>query len=243
MIGRGHVSIIVSLACALLCGACRVFEGLGEPPSLRPITTVQEAPSVEIVATPPRALVAPSQGNSTWTDRSVDLFRDARAMRRGDILTVKISIRDKASLDNSANRSRDSKLQSQGSLKFGLAAFGLKENGDGSLDAGTGSKTTTEGRGTVSRSEQIDLMVAATVVDILPNGNLVIRGDQEIRVNFEKRALAVEGVVRPRDIATDNSVSYEKIAEARVSYGGEGRSMEVLQPPIGQQVVDRVIPF
>jgi flagellar L-ring protein FlgH len=234
-----------ALGCALMAAfalvGCRALHDLGEEPRLTPMTIVVPLPSP--VPEDDRVLVTPIHQNSTWRDRSADFFRDSRAMRRGDILTVKISIRDKASLDSSANRSRDSKLASQGNLKFGLNAFGLKESGDGSLDAGTGSKTSSEGRGAISRSEQIDLLVAATIIEILPSGNLVVRGNQEVRVNFEKRVLSVEGIVRPRDIATDNSISYDKIAEARVSYGGEGGSTNMLQPPLGQQIVDRVSPF
>jgi flagellar L-ring protein FlgH len=226
---------------SLVVTGCQAMQDVGQAPRLTPMTTV----ALPLPA-PPEAERAHSialQSNSTWSDRSSDFFRDSRAMRRGDILTVKISIRDKASLDSSANRSRDSKLESQAKLNFALKAFGLAKSGDGSLDGGTGSKTSTEGRGAVSRSESIDLLVAATIVEILSSGNLVIRGNQEVSVNFEKRVLSVEGVVRPRDIATDNSVSYEKIAEARVSYGGEGRTMEILQPPVGQQIIDRITPF
>ncbi len=103
--------------------------------------------------------------------------------------------------------------------------------------------TSTDSKGAIARSESIDLLVAAVVSEVLPNGNLVISGTQEVRVNYEVRVLSVAGVIRPRDISTDNSISYEKIAEARVSYGGRGRVMEVQQPAWGQQVLDIVAPF
>lgn len=230
----------------ILIGGCQATSiEIGREPKFTPLATTAVLAQDKQAMFPAITKVGTgsSGGVSTWSDRSADFFRDARAIRPGDILTVKISIKDKASFDNTANRSRDSKLESQGNFKLGLNAFGLSKSGDGAVDLGTGSKTSTEGRGAVSRSEMIDLLVAATVVQILPNGNLVIRGNQEIRVNFEMRVLNIEGIVRSRDIATDNSVSYEKIAEARVAYGGVGRTMEILQPPIGQQIMDRVLPF
>ena len=115
--------------------------------------------------------------------------------------------------------------------------------GDAAIGSNLGSKTSTKGEGAVTRSESIDLLVAAVVTEVLPNGNLVISGSQEVRVNYEVRVLSVAGVLRPRDIATDNTVSYDKIAEARISYGGRGRITEVQQPGWGHQLFDLLLPF
>ena len=164
-------------------------------------------------------------------------------MRVGDVVTVKISIKDKASLDSTSERSRNSSHNLAYDLKYDLNTPIAKGKGDGTIGSNLDSKTSSKGEGTITRSESIELLVAAVVTDVLPNGNLVVSGTQEVRVNFEVRVLSVAGVLRPRDIATDNTVSYDKIAEARISYGGRGRITEVQQPGWGQQVIDLLSPF
>ena len=225
----------------LVFGGCHPSPGdIGKEPHLTPVGSTLQRPMSQLQAQPQRQPIFP---NSTWSDRSADLFRDARAIRPGDILTVKISINDKASFDSTANRSRDAKLDMQGKVAFDVDAFGAKKTGSGSLAPNMSSSSSSDAHGAVTRSETLELLVAATVTEILGNGNLVISGTQEVRVNYEVRVLNIEGIVRARDISTENSVSYEKIAEARVSYGGRGRSMEVLQPAIGHQLIDLLSPF
>jgi flagellar L-ring protein FlgH len=185
----------------------------------------------------------PATGYSAWQDSAAELFRDARAMRVGDVITVKISIKDKATIDNSSNRSRESSGSLNPSLNYNIDAGGFAAKGSNSLDASQSSKTSSAGKGGVTRSETIDLLVAAIVTEVLPNGNLVISGNQEVRVNFEVRELTVAGIVRPRDVLTDNTVSYDRVAEARISYGGRGRITEVQQPAWGQQILDAISPF
>jgi flagellar L-ring protein FlgH len=175
----------------------------------------------------------------SWEGTSADLFRDPRARNVGDIVTVNISINDKASLDNNSNRSRDSTVDAGFSLGLDFVPTRYPISGNAAID--NESKST--GKGTIDRSEKIELSVAALVTDILPNGNLVLSGSQEVRVNFEVRVLAIAGVVRPQDISRDNMVPYDKIAEARVSYGGRGRLTEVQQPGVGQQLFDLFTPF
>ena len=159
------------------------------------------------------------------------------------MITVKILIKDKAVLDNNTNRSRESEGSIDGAAKWDLAvdSFGRKGSASGSLEAN--SKTSSKGKGGVNRSESIDLLIAAMVLEVLPNGNLLIQGTQEVRVNFELRELTVAGIVRPRDVATDNTISYDRIAEARISYGGRGRITEVQQPAWGQQILDAISPY
>lgn len=99
------------------------------------------------------------------------------------------------------------------------------------------------GQGSVDRDEKIDLKVAAVVTQRLPNRNLVVHGRQEVRVNFEVRDLQIAGVIRPQDISSDNAISYEKIAEARISYGGRGQITDFQQPRYGYQLLDVLMPF
>jgi flagellar L-ring protein precursor FlgH len=105
------------------------------------------------------------------------------------------------------------------------------------------STATSDGKGTIQRQESLTTNIAAVVTQILPNGNMVVEGKQEIRVNFEKRQLIVAGIVRPEDIQSDNTIDSSKIAEARIAYGGQGQITNIQQPPYGQQVMDVLLPF
>jgi flagellar L-ring protein precursor FlgH len=196
------------------------------------------------VPSEPTAPPAYKPGNSIWQDGSADLFRDPRARKIGDVVTVKISINDKAQLDNNSKRSRDQKTAFKPEVTYDInMGKSLHTSGDGSIDAKVDSKSETDSKGGITRSENIDLLVAAVVTGVLPNGNLIISGSQEVRVNFEVRELSVAGIVRPRDISTENTVAYSKIAEARISYGGRGRITEIQQPAWGTQVWDLITPF
>jgi flagellar L-ring protein precursor FlgH len=181
--------------------------------------------------------------NSIWQDSRADLFSDLRARRIGDTVTVKIFMKDKASLENDSERKRDASNSLDLGFTYGATSSDITIANGGELGANADSTTKTKSEGGIERSEKIDLLVAAVVSDVLPNGNLVISGSQEVRVNFEMRVLNVAGIVRPVDISADNSIAYEKIAEARIAYGGRGRLMEVQQPPWGQQLVDNVLPW
>lgn len=189
---------------------------------------------------------APSDQASLWTAGRSSLFGDRRAGRRGDILTVVIEIDERAKISNKTDRSRTSD-QSMGAPHL----FGIPQRLDGDLPEGasmaeavqTNSDSSYEGDGSVARNEQLALRVAATVVEELPNGVLRIEGQQEVRVNFELRELIVTGYVRPTDISRQNEITYDKIAGARISYGGRGQITDVQQPRYGDQIVDAILPF
>jgi flagellar L-ring protein precursor FlgH len=232
----------VLCAVVMLTGCGMNIKEINREPSLSPVGTGLKTERVPITSEP---AVIPHYrpGNSFWQDSGADLFRDTRAMKIGDVVTVKIAIKDKASLDNTSERKRDSNRDFNLNLDYKMNTPVMKGSGDGTITSGIDSKTESKGQGTITRSESIELLVAAIVTGILPNGNLVIAGSQEVRVNFEVRILTVAGVVRPRDISTENIVSYDKIAEARISYGGRGRMTEVQQPGWGHQLLDMLLPY
>lgn len=183
---------------------------------------------------------------SLWSGARNSLLGDRRALEQGDILTVVIEIDERAEISNSTDRSRS------GAENLGIPALGglpqrLDERlPDGASSAelvGINSSSSSSGDGSVKRNEKLTLRIAATVVNVLPNGVLSIAGTQEIRVNFELRELLVSGYVRPADISRQNEITYDKIASARVSYGGRGQISDMQQPRYGQQILDAVLPF
>jgi len=236
--------LLLALCALVLLGGCASRQQLaeiGREPALSPVGSgIDPAATAASLEDYPKAPASPVKRFSLWDDRQSRLFTDPRALRTGDILTVKIRIDDRADLQNETERSRTTRRSLEAEAEFDWDFIDLPS---GSLEGGIGSGTSTEGEGSTARSENIDLLVAAVVTDVLPNGNLAIRGSQEVRVNAELRVLTIAGIVRPKDIGAENTISYERIAEARISYGGRGRLTEVQQPPYGQQVLDTVLPF
>ena len=228
----------VLLAALLLpIGACSdVWDDVGRAPQLSPVGSGLDGRSTEIVtASYPRAEAEPA-----WIGGNADLFRDRKARQEGDIVTVLIDIDDKASLNNNSNRTRKSNSGNSVGIAYPfLGSLGTLFNGKAEADSNTAST----GQGTTARSEKVSLSVAAIVTQVLPNGFLVVQGSQEVLVNFEKRVLSVSGIVHPRDITGENRITYEKIAEARIAYGGKGTISDVQQPRYGQQVYDILFPF
>jgi len=223
------------------------LDSLGKPPSMSPIENPQNDPNYHAVSLPMPVQPPPQvQTASLWQSGARAFFKDQRAAKVGDIMTVVINIDESAKIDNTTTRSRDNGETAGIPHFFGLetAVGGIMPDGfDPSklIDMSSTSKST--GAGNVDRKEKIELQVAAIIVDQLPNGNFVIAGKQEVRVNYELRELTVQGIVRPQDVSPGNSINYNQIAEARISYGGRGQITDVQQPRYGQQVLDMVLPF
>ncbi len=174
-----------------------------------------------------------------WIGGPGDYFRDSVARRKGDLITVRIAINDQANFKTSSDTSR--KAGSNGSANFNLGFFGL-----GGTGAGTGATAiddSASGQGTIARSEKLNVSVAAVVREVLPNGNMVVEGNQQVLVNFERRDVRVTGIIDPRNISKDNSIDYSKIAEARVFYGGLGNASDTQKPRWGAQLWDKISPF
>ncbi|WP_019959632.1 flagellar basal body L-ring protein FlgH [Woodsholea maritima] len=189
---------------------------------------------------------AAAGANSLWVNNARSFFDSPRASRVGDIMTVNIDIADRAQVSNTTARSRTGSNESQLNNFFGggaaLDRF-FHDSYDPASASGFGSSTSLNGTGSVNRTETIQLTLAAIVVEVLWNGNMVIHGRQEVRVNNEVRELLISGIVRPQDIAADNTIAHTQIAEARVSYGGRGHISDMQRPTIGQEVYDILWPF
>lgn len=236
-------------AMALLMGACSTAEkiaNIGNPPPLSPIESPTSMPGYQPVSLPmPDPEPPVFNSNSLWRSGSRAFFKDQRAHRVGDILTVDVLITDKAVFDNKTQRSRQAgeSISAGGAVNNAITDYlpdtWSSTDGLGNLD----SDTSTAGSGSVNRKEELRTTVAAVVTQVLPNNNLVIEGRQEVRVNFEVRELIVAGVVRPEDISAGNVIDSTKIAEARISYGGRGQITDVQQPRYGQQFLDIILPW
>jgi flagellar L-ring protein precursor FlgH len=239
------VTLLTTGAFASGCSSIDRLSAIGEKPSLTSIDNPTTQPGYKPVQMPmPKPEAVSYNANSLWRNGSRAFFRDQRAHQVGDLLTVTVNFTDKANIANETVRSRTNKEDS-----------GITDFAGSKLLGGTASKvlpgrlltadstSSSDGKGTVQRQEALQTSVAAVVTQTLPNGNLVVEGKQEIRVNFEIRELVVAGIVRPEDIQSDNTIDSSKIAQARIAYGGRGQLSDVQQPRYGQQVMDVLLPF
>ncbi len=227
--------------------ACGNLAEVGRAPPLSPIEASDEFRAMTTAPLPAYAeRSAPNAEASLWSGSRGSLLGDRRASVTGDIMTVVIEIDDKAEISNTTGRART------GAQSMGIPSlFGIPERLNELLPTGVGldtavstnSSTNFSGNGSVSRNEKLTLRVAVTVIERLPNGVLRIQGSQEVRVNFEVRELIVTGFVRPEDISRQNEITYDKIAGARISYGGRGQITDMQQPSYGQQITDIVLPY
>jgi flagellar L-ring protein precursor FlgH len=239
------VALLTTAALASGCSAVDRLSAIGEKPSLTAIENPTTQAGYKPVQMPmPKPEAASYNANSLWRNGSRAFFKDQRAHQVGDILTVTVNFTDKANIANETQRSRTNKEDS-----------GISDFAGSKLLSGSAAKVlpgrlltadstaSSDGKGSVQRQENLQTSVAAVVTQLLPNGNLVVEGRQEIRVNFEVRELIVAGIVRPEDIQSDNTIDSSKIAQARIAYGGRGQLTDVQQPRYGQQVLDVLLPF
>jgi flagellar L-ring protein precursor FlgH len=242
---------ILALAALAPLAACSTVQEAAVGPKLTPVNypvavLPQNQPANSLAQTRDTGPSGAASANSLWRTGARAFFIDQRAARVGDILTVQIDIDDSAKTTNSTSSSRTA------GQKAGIPhLFGL-ENALGRLLPGgydpanaleTTSQSSNAGSGAVNRAEKISLTVAAVVTAVLPNGNLMIQGSQEVRTNTDLRQLTVAGIVRPEDISSSNTIRHTQIAEARISYGGRGDISRLQKTPAGQSLIERFQPF
>ena len=245
---------IIKLSLALMlmtslsgCGVWTKLQRIGKEPEISPLVNPVEARKEDPIPTEIHENQQYAGANSLWKKGSSGFFKDQRASKVGDIITVQVIAKDGAVMENKTEQNRDNNKQS-----MGISALGGYENYLGKFMPGgvtpgnmfdVTSNQDISGEGKIDRKEKIDMTMAAVVTQVLGNGNLVIEGTQEIRVNYELRQLSVKGIIRRADISSDNSIESTKIAELRVSYGGEGTVSDMQEPRYGRSFLDAVSPF
>lgn len=229
------------------CSAADRIANIGEAPEMSKITnpvTEKDYKPVSLPMPAPKKVV--TQQNSLWASDRNTFFKDQRATDVGDIITVLIDIEDEAEMENETERTRSAGENAGLNTLLGYeqALDRVLPEAVNNTDLVNGTADSNfNGSGSIEREEEVSVKLAALVTQILPNGNMAIHGRQEVRVNFEKRILQINGVIRPEDISVDNTVAYDQIAEARIVYGGEGQITDVQQPRYGQQLYDIIFPF
>ncbi len=241
---------IVALALVLAlcgCGALTRLSEVGRPPSMTPSSDPTSDPAYRPISMPmPRPQTAPAEANSLWRSGSRAFFKDQRAAQVGDIVTILVNISDNADFKNQSNQGRTGQeslgLPNLLGFEAALPRILAKAVDANQLISANSSGAAT-GNGSIKRNESITLRLAGVVTQMLPNGNLALAARQEVRVNSELRELQVSGVIRPQDIGSDNTVRHDRLAEARIAYGGRGQISDVQRPRYGQQLLDILLPF
>lgn len=248
LLARAVLLGAIAFGLAACSGTMQRLAAVGSPPPLTPLSGPKaDVPQPTQVSLPmPEPEIYTTQPNSLWKTGSRAFFKDQRATKVGDILTIDINITDSAAVDNTTTRSRSATEGASANALLGFESQ-LSEvlpnavDPSNLIEADSNSKNV--GAGSVNRKEAINTIVAAVITQILPNGNLVIQGRQEVRINFEVREIMISGIVRPEDISNQNTIRHTQIAEARISYGGRGQLTDVQQARYGQQVFDVLSPF
>jgi flagellar L-ring protein FlgH len=229
------------------CNTLDRLSEVGRPPAMTPAADPTADPKYRAVSMPmPHVVAAEPQAASLWQPGRRAFFKDPRAAQVGDIVTILVNVADSAVMDDATNASRTGKEGFGIPNFFGFEAqlpkilFHALQPSN-LIDASSNNSNT--GTGQIKRDETVTVRLAGVITQVLPNGNLVVVARQELRVNSELRELRVSGVIRPEDIASDNTVPHDRMAEARISYGGRGQLTDVQTPRYGQQVLDILLPF
>ncbi|AQT06345.1 flagellar basal body L-ring protein FlgH [Acetobacter persici] len=238
------ISACLALSALTSCTAgMSTMSEIGHPPRMTQTSDPTMAPEYRPVTMPMPPLQAPpTEAGSLWRPGSQAFFKDQRASQVGDLITIKVEVADNANVTNNTTAS------GSGSEDFGIPSL-LGFHGKAlshltNSDAlNTSSSSANAATGSIRRIDAVTLTLGGTITQVLPNGNFVIVARQEVRVNGELRQIMISGVVRPQDISEDNVVTHDRIAEARISYGGRGQLSRLQEPRYGQQIIDGVLPF
>jgi flagellar L-ring protein precursor FlgH len=233
------------LTCLLIggCGVLSRLSEVGRNPAMTPTTDPTKDPTWRPVTMPmPAPQPSPNEANSLWRSGSRAFFKDQRAAQVGDIITVLVSMNDAANLKNVTSATRTGTEAAASPNFFGLQTL-LPSSITPAALLGVTTSSGNTGNGQIQRNEAVTLRLAGIVTQVLPNGNLVVAASQEFLVNSELRELKVTGVIRPQDIASDNTVLHDRMAEARIAYGGRGQLTDVQRARWGQQMMDILMPF
>jgi flagellar L-ring protein FlgH len=228
--------IAIALPMFLLCACASPTRSLLDQPQLAPVGVAMPE---SLITADVQAVPAQDEEGSSWMGGPADFFRDSRPRRKGDLITVNIAVNDSATFNNSSARSR--KSANSAGTDFDIGLFNFMAQGQG--EAKISGNAAASGQGSIVRSEKLRLQLTARIQQVLPNGYFVIEGTQQVLVNNEMRDVRVAGIVNPNDIAPDNSVDYQKMAEARAQYGGSGTVSTAQRPPWGVQLWDKIMPF
>jgi flagellar L-ring protein precursor FlgH len=244
---RRTLAVLLLASTTAACQMASRLAEVGSYPQLSPITNPQAVPGYQAVNMPmPAPQPYENNPNSLWRPGARAFFKDIRAKEVGDQLTVRMRLNDTAKWKNKTKRNREDDMGMSAESMFGyeskLGKIFPRGVDNGNLVALKSDNKTT-GDGDINRNEKLDLTFSAMVTQILPNGSLVIRGSQEVRVNYEMRELLLTGIIRPQDIDADNTISHERVAEMRLAYGGRGTVSDLQEPRWGSQILDIILPF
>ena len=244
MNGPARAATVTLLLAFSGCNSLQRLSEVGRPPAESPTQDPTLTPGWHPVTMPmPAPQAAPSEGESLWRPGSRAFFKDQRASRVGDLVTVLVSMNDQATLKNATTATRTSAENAGLPNLFGLETLLAHVPMNPNSLVSASSSNSNVGAGQVQRSESVTVRLAGVVTQVLPNGNLVVMAHQQFRADSELRDLRVSGVIRPEDIASDNTIQSDRMAEARIAYGGRGELTDVQTPRIGQQLMDIILPF
>jgi flagellar L-ring protein precursor FlgH len=238
-----QIALLALVAALSGCGALSRLSEVGRDPAMTPTADPTKDPKWRPITMPmPAGQASPNEANALWRSGSRAFFKDQRAAQVGDIVTVLVNMNDTANLKNVTSAVRAGSETGGVPNFFGLEKLVPSTVTPASLVT-TNSNSTNVGTGQIQRNEAVTLRLAGVVTQVLANGNLVVAASQEFMVNSELRELKVTGVIRPQDIASDNTVSHDRMAEARIAYGGRGTLTDLQRARWGQQMLDILAPF